>query len=188
VVLTLVGLVLTTIGAVASVWFVYEKAAQYRRVSWRRAQRLTIAMTQRMIADGYLPTLIVGIARGGAVMSALIAGILGDRPIAAFTEQHLWKDGRREDRALIDFVVHDEQLLERVLVVAGELHTGNSMREVCRSLEAMGAKQIRRAVLYHEIGGTEPVEYAGFRTRRKMVRLPWMFSRNYRRVARSEAN
>lgn len=129
---------------------------------------------------------VAGIARGGAITGSLIAGTLGHRPILAFTVDHDWTDGRRTDGLLFDLIPREPQLLDRVLVVAGEIHSGNSMRYVCTYLSELGAKEIRRVVVYYEAGSTEPVEYVGFRTRRKMVKLPWMFSENYRRLARSD--
>src|SRR5436309_3389226 len=124
-ILSVVGFALTVIGALASIWFVAEKFGQYRRVSWRRAERLSTQITAQMISDGFVPTFIVGVARGGAIIGALVAGILGHRPIVAFTADHVWKNGRREDQMLIELKIKDPAVLERVLVIAGELHTGN---------------------------------------------------------------
>lgn len=183
---SIVAFVLTAIGAVASLWFLYEKFVPYRRVTWRRAERLVDRMVEEMISDGFVPSFIVGIGRGGAVLAALMAGRLGHRPIMALTADHHWSGSGRRDDLAIEFSINDPSWREHVLLVAGETHTGQSMRFVESYLASIGCEEIRRAVLYYERGTTQDVEYVGFRTTRKMVRLPWMYSRHYQRLARGE--
>lgn len=178
--------ILTAIGAVASLWFLYEKFVPYRRITWRRAEKLVDRMVEEMISDGFVPSFIVGIGRGGAILGALMAGRLGHRPILAITADHHWGGGGRRDDLAINFSINEPDWLEHVLLVAGETHTGQSMRLVESYLASIGCTEVRRAVLYYERGTTQDVEYVGFRTTRKMVRLPWMYTRHYQRLARGE--
>jgi probable phosphoglycerate mutase len=174
------------IGAVASVWFVWvwERVTAGRRLTWRFTEKVVARIAGAMAADGFLPTLIVGIGRGGAVMGALISGALGHRPFVVIDRKYTWQEGRRRDDILLK-VSFPQALLDSVLLVAGEVHSGNTMRLYFDYFQDLGAQKIARASLLVQKGATEPVEYIG-KVSKRDLRLPWMFSREYRRDSLSE--
>jgi probable phosphoglycerate mutase len=138
-----------------------------------------------MTGDDFSPTLIVGMGRGGAIMGAMISGALGHRPLIVIDRKYEWKNGRRID-GMIQRIEIDPGLLKRVLLIDGEVHTGNTMRLYYDYFRKIGAEDIRRATLYYQKGvATEPVEYKGFVSSREL-RMPWMFTKRYRQERRSE--
>lgn len=180
---TLVELILSTIGAISSICFLYDKLSTRWRLSWRFAEKVVLKITDRMTGDDFSPTLIIGIGRGGAIMGAMISGALGHRPLIVIDRKYNWEKGRR-----IDDMVQRLQInigLDKVLLVAGEVHSGNTMRLYYDYFRELGAKEIRRATLFYENGATEPVEYKGLTSSRKSLRMPWMFTNKYRRDSRS---
>lgn len=181
---TLIGIILGFLGAISSVWFLHDKLSKRRKLSWRFAQKVVLDIVDKMTADDFSPTLIVGIGRGGAIMGAMLSGVLDHRPLIVIDRKHEWKEGRR-----IDDMVQHLQInfgLERVLIVAGEVYSGNTMRLYYDYFKELGAKEIRRATLYYEKGSTEPVEYKGLISSNKIHRMPWMFTKRYRRDSRGE--
>jgi len=137
-----------------------------------------------MKQTGYDPTLIVGIGRGGAIMGALISGCLGHRPLLVIDRKYMWMDGRRLD----DMALHLQLppgLIARVLLVAGEAHSGNTMRLYHDRFMQLGAASVMRAAYFVQKGCTERIEYIGIRSDRDL-RMPWMFTHNYVRDSRSE--
>ncbi|MCX5800882.1 MAG: histidine phosphatase family protein [Candidatus Eisenbacteria bacterium] len=183
-VIQIAALILGTIGALASAWYLYERFFPLRRLSWRSAQNAALRISEQMKQAGYDPTLIVGIGRGGAIMGALISGSLGHRPLLVIDRKYMWMDGRRID----DMVLHLQLplvLVDRVLLVAGEAHSGNTMRLYYNHFVLMGAVSVKRAAYFVRKGCTEPIEYVGIRSGREL-RMPWMFTRTYVRDSRSE--
>jgi len=175
---------LTVVGASASVWFITEKVFRWRRVSWRCAQKSAENIAGQLTADAYMPSLIIGIGRGGAIFGAMISGCLGHRPLLVIDRKYIWKDGRRLD----DMILHvdiPKEMLGNVLLVAGEVHTGNTIKLYFDYFHKLGAQHIRRAVFFLQVGSTEKVEYWGFRSKTDR-RMPWMFSRIYRRDSRNQ--
>lgn len=136
-------------------------------------------IVDKMTGDDFSPTLIVGIGRGGSIMGAMISGALGHRPLIVVDRKYEWKEGRRIDDMVQRLPINYG--LERVLLVAGEVHTGNTMRLYYDYFKGLGAKEIRRATLYYEKGSTEPVEYKSLVSTHTMLRMPWMFTKRYRR-------
>ena len=60
------------------------------------------------------------------------------------------------------------------------------MRLYYNYFKDLGAKKIKKATLFYEIGSTENIDYKGYESDRKNVRLPWMLTNNYRCQSRSE--
>ena len=184
VVVEVVSFVLAAIGAVASVWFVYEKLFPLRRLSWKRAEKAALAVAERLGVDGYSPTVIVGIGRGGAVFGAMVSGCLGHRPLLVIDRKYTWVEGRRTDDMIVKLRLPRE-LVQRVLLVAGEAHTGNTMRLYYDHFQKIGAGEVRRAALLYQAGCTEPIEYVGVTSPRDL-RMPWMFTKRYARESRAQ--
>lgn len=180
----IIGLVLGFVGALSSFWYIYEKLVPIRRLSWRSAQKASLNITSKMLRDGFSPTLIVGIGRGGAIMGAMVSGCLGHRPLIVIDRKYVWLEGRRIEDMLLRLRFPPE-LLEKVLLVAGETHTGNTMRLYYNYFSEIGAKEIRRATFYLQEGCTEPIEYVGLKHSKNLL-MPWMFSKQYVREDRSE--
>ena len=178
-----IGLMLGVVGALSSFWYLYEKLVPVKRLSWRRAQKAALRMTEKMARDGFSPTLIVGIGRGGAIVEAMISGCLGHRPLIVIDRKYVWLEGRRIEDMLLRLRFPLE-LLGKVLLVAGETHTGNTMRLYHNYFEEIGAKEIRRASFYLQDGCTEPIEYVGLKHSKNLL-MPWMFSKQYIRADRS---
>lgn len=181
--LQIIGLILGIIGAISSLLYFKEKFFPIRRLSWRFAERAAEKIAKEMTADNFSPTLIVGIGRGGAVMSALISGVLGHRPLIVIDRKYMWKKGERfED--MIFAVKIPQDFLERVLLVSGEVHSGNTMKLYSEHFRKLGSKSIRRASLYCEKGATVNVEYKGLESTKKNILMPWMFTKQYIREDR----
>jgi broad specificity phosphatase PhoE/hypoxanthine phosphoribosyltransferase len=177
-----IAIILGSIGALASVWFLWEKLLSRKRLSWKWLQKAVVNMATNL--HGYSPTVIVGIGRGGAIVGALLSSLLNNRPLLVIDRVYVWSQGRRYD----DMICHlplPKELIDRVLLVAGEVHTGNTMRLYYKFFKDMGANQVLRAAPYVQIGSTEPVEYKALETKKEML-LPWMFSDHYKRESISE--
>ena len=181
-ILEIAGIGLGLLSAISALWYLKERLHPFHRISWRIAQRMAASIANSMSRDGYSPTLIFGIGRGGAIMGSLISGVLGHRPLCVVDRQYTWIEGRRVDDVLMHISI-PPQRLERVLLIAGEVHSGNTMHLYWKTLKRIGAKEIRRATLFYEKGSPEPVEYIGIKSNRDL-RLPWMFSKNYDRQDR----
>jgi probable phosphoglycerate mutase len=180
----IIYLLLTVVGATASVWFFVDQVNKLKKLSWRSAEKSAEIIASSLGSDDFMPSLIVGIGRGGAIFGAMISGCLGHRPLLVIDRKYTWIDGRRVDDLILKLSL-PEELLSKVLLVAGEVHTGNTMKLYYDHFIHIGAKEVRRGVLLLQDGCTEKIEYYGIKSKidRKM---PWMFSKQYRRESRSQ--
>ncbi len=180
----IIGLILGFIGTIASLWYFWEKMFPMRRLSWRFTEKAAKRIARELTADNFSPTIIVGIGRGGAIMSALISGCLGHRPLIIIDRKYTWSEGDRLDDMIFSVAI-PQNFLENVLIVAGEVHSGKTMQFYHEYFKKLGAKDIQRATLYYEKGAPLKVEYKGLESTKKNILMPWMFEKQYIRADRS---
>jgi len=182
--LEIIGIILGVIGALSALCYFWEKLFPIRRLTWKFAEKAAKQITEELTADNFSPTLIVGIGRGGSILGALISGCFGHRPFIVIDRKYTWREGDRFDDIIFPVNIPLD-FLERVLIVAGEIHSGNTMRLYCEHFKKLGAKYIQRATLYYEKGATVKVEYKGLESARTNILMPWMFTKRYIRADRN---
>jgi probable phosphoglycerate mutase len=181
--LEILSIILGVIGATSALWYFWVKLFPIRRLSWKFTERVAERITKELSADDFSPTLIVGIGRGGAIMSALISGCLGHRPLVVIDRKYVWNEGDRFDDMIFPVDI-PQNFLEKVLIVSGEVHSGNTMKLYHKYFKKLGARSIRRATLCYEKGATIKIEYKGLESSKKNILMPWMITRQYIRADR----
>lgn len=179
-----VGLISGITGIITFILWMYEKRLPYQRISWRRAERAAKEIASKLVSDRYSPTLIMGIGRGGAIFGSMISGSLGHIPLLVVDRKYKWSTEGRLDEMMFSVKIPQEYL-GSILLVAGEAHSGSTMKRYSDFLRGMGAENIRRAVLFYEEGCPIAIEYFGVRSDKHDTQLPWMYSKNYRRDDRA---
>jgi hypoxanthine phosphoribosyltransferase len=116
-------------------------------------------------------------------MGALISGCLGHRSLVVIDRKYIWREGDRFDDMIFPVNI-PQDFLERVLIVSGGVHSGNTMKFYYDHFRKLGAKYIRRATLYYEKGAIIKVEYKGLESIRKNILMPWIFTKQYIRADR----
>ncbi len=172
-----IGLISSIIGILTAIYYGWKTLAPPKRIGWKTTSKIVSKIVDELIRDSFIPSLIFGIGRGGAVMGSLISGELGHKPLCVIDRIYEWDGGRRTDDMLFR-VNFPKKLLEKVLLVSGEVNTGNTMRMYYDYFEEKGAQEIRRATLVLCDNSTEPIEYGGIRVKGEPM-LPWMISDKY---------
>ena len=182
VLLDIVVYVFSILGGIVAVYSLITKIRPYKRIRWKAVEKGVIKLRDKLIADNYWPTAIIGIGRGGAVIGGLVSGVLGHTRIVVLNRDYDWEEGIRSEK-LYDEITRETNL-DRVLLVAGELHTGGSAKACVKYLKSLGASEIRMYAFlkdkypqfspdYHTIGSNKPD-----------IRLPWMLTKDYKKDAK----
>jgi len=178
----IIGLISAIVGIVSFVWFVYERKP-FKKIAWRKAEKSSRNVVDKMYADKFIPTLIFGIGRGGAIFGAMISGCVGHLPLIVIDRKYVWSEKGRFEDLIFPLNVPGEYL-ERVLLVAGEVHSGATMKRYYEYVNRLGAKEIRKSVLFWEEGSPLEIDYFGIKSNKKNILLPWMYTKNYIREDR----
>lgn len=120
------------------------------KLSYDEAEKAAKRIAGQIRKDRLNPSIIVGIGRGGAIFGSLISYNLGNTPILMLDRKYSWAEGdQRKDDFYFDISIPDEYL-EQVFLVAGEIHTGKTMRMFYDHLKAKGAETIRCCAFYRQ--------------------------------------
>lgn len=156
-----------------------------RKLSWRQAYNKAKEAVDEM-HDYFIPTLIVGIGRGGAIYGSIISYMMGEKPMLAL--DRLYDRDKNDNRQVKRFPVDIPiSWLSDVLLVAGEYHTGETMKQYKEWLENLGAGNVRTCVFYNQVGYPGQIgqpDIAGISKKHDCL-LPWQ-EKNYLRTWKSK--
>lgn len=157
-------------------------------LDWEDVCRGAEYLNDRLRNDGYIPTHILGIGRGGAVMSALISGNLVEKkhiPFSVFERKYSKDETGMRRTDLFDGVSLGKCDLSRALLVAGDVYSGQTAQRFKSLLLKEGAKEIRFAVLTkHRYSGMIPEYFFEIFDKENNLSFPWMLSKNYVRYVK----
>lgn len=160
----------------------------YRRFPWRHAykhaQETAKKMNTNTIDDAtkqyakelYKPSIIIGIGRGGAIYGSIFSYYMKETPMLAIDRKYLYNDaGNRIGEDWYYPFDIPKELLDKVLLVAGEYHSGKTMQKFYDRLKEIGANEIRTCVLYYQMGLSDqvgPPDYYGISGKMDCL-MPW---------------
>ena len=143
------------------------------------------ALRQKMTAMPFVPEIIVGVDRGGAVVAGLLGKALRT-PITLIAASERWRISQQLDASLDDGLKdagarrEDLKVLKNVLLVDDACRRGGTLtgaHETISGLEGLSGATIRTAViLYQEREiGPETIEpdFWGYKTKTVDIALPW---------------
>lgn len=152
----------------------------YRRFPWRHAYKYA-KNTAEILKNGtaeelYEPTIIVGIGRGGAIYGSIFSYYMKEIPLLALDRKYLYDEqGKRTGEDWYYPINIPKELLQKVLLVAGEYHSGKTMQQFKQRMISIGAKEIRTCVLYYQTGlsnQTGVPDYYGITSKYDYL-MPW---------------
>ena len=156
-----------------------RKIEVYRKLPWRHAYKYAQVTAEKMrdgkAKDLYKPTLIVGIGRGGAIYGSIFSYYMKEAPLLALDRRYYYNSSGERVEDMYYPIEVPEELLSRVLLVAGEYHSGRTMNKFKERLKELGAKEIRTCILYYQTGLKNQVgkpDYYGIKNRRDCL-MPW---------------
>ncbi len=168
-------------------WSAYRRRVP-ARIGWGAVEQGVRQIIARLRSDNYAPDVVVAIGRSGAILGGLIAGNMQNLPLALLDRKFTWDHNRREYLQGEFSDVHIVPACRRVLVVVGEVYSGQTLIECLRSLEpALGDREVRTCTLVKSRTSTFNVDYFVFEVD-GMVTPAWVLSPDYHRVATSTVN
>lgn len=167
------------LGGLISIWTIYKWLKPLQKITWKNVQKGVLYLKDKLIHDNYYPTLIVGIGRGGSIVGALISGTLGNVPILVIDRVYEWTAHQRKE-GLFDEIKITKNI-EKVLLVAGELHSGNTAKKYTEYFKQIGANEVRMLTFMKEPYPTFKPDYFFIETNKSDIRFPWMLTKNYKR-------
>ncbi len=96
-------------------------------VTWDEIVEWSWGLAEKIMNDGYIPDIIIAIARGGYVPARLLCDFLGVENLVSIQSQHWTEAAKKDERALIKFEYHINLTGYKALLVDDIIDTGESV-------------------------------------------------------------
>lgn len=144
-------------------------------MSWDLFQDLSKKTADKIIASRFRPDFIVGLARGGWVLSRVLCDFLGVKDLVSLKVEHWGVTATPDGSAQIKYPFRISLRGRRVLVVDDITDTGESMRVAVEYVKTMNPLQVKTATLRHIDGSKFTPDFYGDEITWRWVVFPWNY-------------
>lgn len=174
------GYIFTFIGFLATVYKSINIWINYKRFSWSDLDKYSKEIIKKITKEKYMPDVIVTIGRGGAIVGSILSGNLPQYgrkkhniTILGVDRLYEWIDGQRVeiDNKMVDFSPLNTK---KVLLVAGDVMTGETMKYFLNQIKLHNVVELRTACLVKGITSAFNPSYIGKEIPAGFS-MPWMY-------------
>jgi len=144
-------------------------------MSWDRFQSLAQETARKIAESGYETDFMVGLARGGWVLSRVLCDYLGVKDLVSLKVEHWGVTATPDGRARIKYPFDVDLTGRRVLVVDDITDTGESMIVAMDYVKTLNPMEVRTASLQHITGSGFTPDFYGEEISWRWVIFPWNY-------------
>ena len=144
-------------------------------MSWDLFENLSKKVAERIKESGYQPDFMVGLARGGWVLSRVLCDYLGVKDLVSLKVEHWGVTATPDGKAQIKYPFDIDLSGRRVLVVDDITDTGESMMIAAEYVQSKNPAQIKTAALRHIEGSKFIPDFYGDIITWRWVVFPWNY-------------
>jgi hypothetical protein len=144
-------------------------------MDWNLFYRLAENTAHKIIVSGFSPDFIVGIARGGWVLSRILCDFLGVKDLVSLKVEHWGITATPNGKAQLKYPFNIDLTNRRVLVVDDITDTGQSMIVATEYVESLNPEEIKTATLRHITGSEFTPDFYGDKITWRWVIFPWNY-------------
>lgn len=120
----------------------------YLILSWRDVYNLTLQLSERIVASGFAPDIIVGIARGGWIPARILSDVLYASTLQNIRIEYYTDVGARGKEPKITQPLSGSLKDRKILLVDEVADTGDSLYHAIEHVKSLGIEEQRTAVLH----------------------------------------
>lgn len=144
-------------------------------MSWELFDKLSKIVAEKIKISGFQPDFIIGIARGGWVLSRVLCDYLGVKDLISLKVEHWGITATPNGKAQIKYPFKIDLSEKKVLVVDDITDTGESMIIAINYTKEMNPTEIKTAALRHIKGSKFIPDFFGDEITWRWVVFPWNF-------------
>ena len=144
-------------------------------MSWELFEKLAMNVANSIRQDGFQPDFMVGLARGGWVLSRVLCDFLGVKDLVSLKVEHWGVTATPDGKAQIRYPFDIDLTGKNVLVVDDITDTGESMLVAVEYVKSKNPASIKTAALRHIDGSKFTPDYYGDVISWRWVVFPWNF-------------
>ena len=144
----------------------------YLILSWQDVYNLTLQLSERIVASGFKPDIIVGIARGGWIPARILSDVLYMESLQNIRIEYYTDVGVKGKEPKITQPLMGSLEGQSVLIVDEIADTGDSLYHAINHVKSFGVEEQRSAVLHLKPTSRVTPDYYMVRTSSWVV-YPW---------------
>jgi hypoxanthine phosphoribosyltransferase len=121
---------------------------EYLILSWRDVYNLTLQLSERIVSSGFVPDIIVGIARGGWIPARILSDVLYATSLENIRIEYYTDVGVRGKAPRITQPLSGSLEGKTILLVDEVADTGDSLYHAEKHVKHLGVDEHRSAVLH----------------------------------------
>jgi hypoxanthine phosphoribosyltransferase len=144
-------------------------------MSWELFEELSQKVAQNIIESGFHPDIIVGLARGGWVLSRVLCDHLAVKDLLSLKVEHWGITATPDGKAQIKYPFKIDLTGKKLLIVDDITDTGESMIVAINYIKELNPRETRTAALRHIQGSKYTPDYYGDEITWRWVVFPWNY-------------
>ena len=120
----------------------------YLILSWRDVYNLTLQLSEKIVSSGFIPDIIVGIARGGWIPARILSDVLYTTSLENIRIEYYTDVGVRGKAPRITQPLSGSLEGKSILLVDEVADTGDSLHHAIEHVKNLGVEEQRSAVLH----------------------------------------
>ncbi|MFW9792877.1 MAG: phosphoribosyltransferase [Candidatus Thorarchaeota archaeon] len=144
----------------------------YLILSWRDVYNLTLQLSERIVASGFKPDVIVGIARGGWIPARILSDVLYMETLQNIRIEYYTDVGAKGKEPKITQPLTGSMKGKSVLLIDEVADTGDTLHHALEHIKSLGVTEVRSAVLHYKPTSTIIPDYYMVETTSWTV-YPW---------------
>jgi hypoxanthine phosphoribosyltransferase len=149
-----------------------QSRMDYLILTWEDVYNLTLRLSERIVKSGFKPDVIVGIARGGWIPARILSDVLFAETLQNIRIEYYSDVGKRGREPKITQPITGTMEGKSVLLVDEVADTGDSLFHAIEHVNALGAGDVKSAVLHFKPWSRVAPDYFMVKTESWTV-YPW---------------
>jgi len=145
-------------------------------VSWDAIYDLSRGLSDKIVEAGYVPDIIIGLARGGWVPARNLCDFMGIKDLVSLKTEHWGITATPDGEAKLKYPFKIDLKGKKVLLVDDITDTGKSMQLSVDYVKSLGPEDVKTATLHHIDGCAFTPDFSAEEIEWKWVLYPWCFT------------
>jgi len=145
-------------------------------LTWQSFYDQSKKVAKKIQDSGYRADIMVGLARGGWVLSRVLCDFLEIKDLVSLKVEHWGVTATPDGAAQIKYPFEIDLSGKKVLVVDDITDTGQSMKVATDYIKTMNPEEIKTATLMHIEGSEFIPDYYGGKVQWKWYIFPWNYT------------
>ena len=122
----------------------------YLILSWSDVYNLTLQLSERIVNSGFVPDVIVGIARGGWIPARILSDVLYANTLQNIRIEYYTDVGEKGKEPRITQPLTGSMKSKNMLLVDEVADTGDTLQHAIEHVKELGVKEVKSAVLHYK--------------------------------------